>query len=550
MQGRYERVFRSRFSLLAVSLTAAFLLGAPLAAAATITVDTTAETSGTQCTLPAAITAANGNFGVGTCDAGSPGPAVDTIDIAATGTINLSTALPDISTDMNIDGPGAAQLDVHRASGPAFRIFTTTNNATVSISDLTVSNGSAPAGTDSGGGGILNNAATVTLDRVTVSGNSATASDNSNGGFARAYGGGIANFGTMIVRRSTVVGNTATATATGTNANTAGAIGAGIANISGTGSTLTIERSTVSGNIAAAHNTNSSAGSQAFAQGGGVANAGSSTNPLSLRLSTVTGNQAVATVAAGVNVSALGGGVQNNGELTAVSDTIAFNTGVGAANYAGGGPSASFKNSIISDPQGGPSCSLAPTSSGFNLEGPNPGPNPLAGTCGFNQTTDRTNIDPQLGPLADNGGPTQTRALPLTSPAVDQGSSFGDATDQRELLRPVDFASITNADDGADIGAFELQPPTIPPDATPPNTSIDSGPKKKAKKRKVKFTFSSSESGSTFMCKIDKKAAKPCSSPKTYRLKPGKHRFLVTAIDAAGNADPSPAQRKFKIKRS
>jgi CSLREA domain-containing protein len=85
-------------------------------------------------------------------------------------------------------------------------------------------------------------------------------------------------------------------------------------------------------------------------------------------------------------------------------------------------------------------------------------------------------------------------------------------------------------------------------DTTPPQTKIVKGPKAKTHARKVKFKFTSSEAGSTFKCKLDKKPVKSCKSPKTYKkLKPGKHLFKVWAIDKAGNKDPTPAKRKFKV---
>ena len=91
-------------------------------------------------------------------------------------------------------------------------------------------------------------------------------------------------------------------------------------------------------------------------------------------------------------------------------------------------------------------------------------------------------------------------------------------------------------------------PPGATPDTTPPETTIDKGPKKRSTKRKAKFLFSSSEAGSTFECKLDKKSFAPCSSPKKLkRLKPKKHNFQVRAIDAAGNPDLSPAVKKFKV---
>ncbi|HET7484923.1 MAG TPA: NosD domain-containing protein [Solirubrobacterales bacterium] len=85
-------------------------------------------------------------------------------------------------------------------------------------------------------------------------------------------------------------------------------------------------------------------------------------------------------------------------------------------------------------------------------------------------------------------------------------------------------------------------------DKTPPQTKIVKGPKAKTHATTVKFKFSSSEAGSTFECKLDKQPFKPCRSPKKYKkLKPGKHVFKVWAIDKAGNVDPTPAKKKFKI---
>jgi hypothetical protein len=85
-------------------------------------------------------------------------------------------------------------------------------------------------------------------------------------------------------------------------------------------------------------------------------------------------------------------------------------------------------------------------------------------------------------------------------------------------------------------------------DKVPPDTKIVKGPPKKTHKRTVKFKFVSTEAGSTFQCKLDRKPFKACASPKKYKkLKPGKHVFKVRAIDKAGNVDPTPAKRKFTV---
>jgi CSLREA domain-containing protein len=99
-------------------------------------------------------------------------------------------------------------------------------------------------------------------------------------------------------------------------------------------------------------------------------------------------------------------------------------------------------------------------------------------------------------------------------------------------------------------------PPSAPPASQPPaglpslrpQTSILKGPKAKSAKTTVRFKFKSSDSGSTFQCKLDKGKFKNCRSPQTYKkLKPGKHVFQVRALGPTGLADATPAKRKFTI---
>jgi hypothetical protein len=85
-------------------------------------------------------------------------------------------------------------------------------------------------------------------------------------------------------------------------------------------------------------------------------------------------------------------------------------------------------------------------------------------------------------------------------------------------------------------------------DTTPPQTKLKSGPGKRLAAGKAKFVFASSEAGSSFTCKLDKKKATACRSPKSYAgLKPGRHTFSVSATDAAGNKDRTPAKRSFRV---
>jgi extracellular elastinolytic metalloproteinase len=83
-------------------------------------------------------------------------------------------------------------------------------------------------------------------------------------------------------------------------------------------------------------------------------------------------------------------------------------------------------------------------------------------------------------------------------------------------------------------------------DTTPPNTSIR---KVKVVGHTATIRFRSSEAGSRFTCKLDKKRSAACNSPKKYKVrKAARHKVAVDAIDASGNRDPSPAVARFRIK--
>ena len=87
-----------------------------------------------------------------------------------------------------------------------------------------------------------------------------------------------------------------------------------------------------------------------------------------------------------------------------------------------------------------------------------------------------------------------------------------------------------------------------PGDTTPPETTIDSGPSGTTADNDPSFAFSSSESGSSFECKLDSGSWSSCSSPKDYAdLPDGDHSFEVRATDGAGNTDQSPASSSWTI---
>jgi hypothetical protein len=83
---------------------------------------------------------------------------------------------------------------------------------------------------------------------------------------------------------------------------------------------------------------------------------------------------------------------------------------------------------------------------------------------------------------------------------------------------------------------------------TPPQTGLTGHPPKRTTARAARFAFSASEAGSSFRCKLDRGAFRPCVSPQAYRgLKLGPHRFKVIATDASGNADATPAGFGWKV---
>jgi CSLREA domain-containing protein len=290
---------------------------------------------------------------------------------------------------------------------------------------LTITNSTFSGnGANGGGGGIANDTGTVTITNSTFSGNTADC------------GGGIINTGTLTITNSALSGNRATS-------------GGGIINFG----TLTITNSTFSGN-------------DANSGGGIVNNAGT----LTITNSTFSGN--TASWGAGN-----GGGIVNNATLTITNSAFSGNS----ANWAGGGirndGTLNYANTIIANSTSGGDCNNYYGTIGTNT-------NNLVedGSCSASLSG-----DPNLGALADNGGPTQTFALLTGSPAIDAGD---DATcsaapvnglDQRGIARP----------QGAhcDIGSYEFV------DTTPPTVvSVNRASTNPTAAASVNFTVTFSES--------------------------------------------------------
>jgi hypothetical protein len=407
----------------------------------------------------------------------SPG---DTIDFQSdlSGTITLTSGELLLGQDLTIAGPGA---DVITVSGNnASRVFEIAASATVDISGLTISAGQATGSLNGGG---IENAGTLTVTDSVISGN------NAPGNFA----GGIDNTGALTVLTSTVSGNNAGAGAGITNrgsgpvtvadstvsGNVSNFNGAGLLNASG--GTLTVTDSVISGNTNFGGNgggilngtgtlfvtdTTISGNSSNSAAGGGIDNLDTAT----VTQSTISGNAA----------HSGGGGIANFGTLTLTESTLSGNTafggfGGGIANYSGAitidGATVSAnhtdgtgggvmqisgqltaRNTILAGNTAGTSPDINSTlhSQGHNLIGDG------TGGSGYDPTdlvgTSANPIDPLLGPLQDNGGPTQTMALLDGSPAL----GAGDPTNAPDWdQRGPGFPRVVNG--AIDIGAFETQ---------------------------------------------------------------------------------------------
>ena len=199
---------------------------------------------------------------------------------------------------------------------------------------------------------------------------------------------------------------------------------------------LTVTNSTIAGNRADT--------------GGGISICSFTGCGLTLQNSTISGNRAD---------SSYGGGILVSGPATIDSSTIVSNTACsacgGALGVTGSTGQATVTNSILANSTDGSSavrdCAFSlggatVTDGGYNLVED-------AGSCSFTATGSITGSDPQVGSLANNGGPTQTHALLTGSPAINAGSTTL-TTDQRGAVRPFGIAD--------DIGAFEATPQSGP----------------------------------------------------------------------------------------
>jgi Chlamydia polymorphic membrane protein (Chlamydia_PMP) repeat len=399
-------------------LTALLVLLAVIAGgaayAATITVTTTADPgTASDCSLRSAMTAALSQTATDACVKGDGNDFI-VFKGGVTGTILLTSSLPVVTKGMlTITGPGGSPgvtIDVTAAQ----TAFGLKSPGALTLAKLIIVNAGDTA--------VVNLGGMLTIDHCTLFDNAATSS-----------GGGaiLAISGATIITDSTFSGNSSTIP--------------GHDEIGG-GAILV---SSPPDNPASLNITGSTFHHNHSARDGGAI--------LSLDSTVTIVNSTFAD-----NSSETGGGAiwDTESSVAITNSTFSKNTiseGHGGAVYNFEAVSLSLKGTLLSGKAAGGNCFGTIADAGYNISDDD--------SCGFSGTS-RDNTDPKLNPagLADNGGPTQTIALQVGSPAVDAipAASCTDQatpmpnplkTDQRGVTRP-DPEDIGNP--ACDIGAYEL----------------------------------------------------------------------------------------------
>ncbi|MFN8637750.1 MAG: right-handed parallel beta-helix repeat-containing protein [Chloroflexota bacterium] len=373
-----------------------------------------------RCSLRAAIQEANAT------------PGVDNIVLEAK-TYSLvqdpeGTSGPEpIARDLTITGVGRTSTTVELGTNP-FRKWQVNGNVTARFVGLTVSHGI---------GMLVAPGANTFLTSARVDGATGTALSISQGATMTATnsivsntqnGLAISNQGNLTIDTTTISDNR-------------GVVVTGLANFAGASATIT---------------------NSLF-----VNNVGNSSSGATLRTD---GALNVANTTLSGNSGPTAGGIQfGGGNVALVNVTVANNTGPGFRTQGGG---IFLQNVLLANNTGG-NCNGAPNISG---QAPNLQQNfDSDGACAFPAGSNLTG-NPHLGPLASNGGPTQTHALQLGSPAIDVANCSAAApADQRGTSRPRDGNGDTVAQ--CDIGAFErtvsdFRPPVGVPGLTPHTATV------------------------------------------------------------------------------
>lgn len=364
-------------------------------------------------------------------------------------TIELLDSLV-INKSLEIRGPGADRLAIAGQLGiigETYGFQTVIVNGsgdTVTIDGLTITGGAQGIRQSNPDGSLV-------VSNSTISGNGLILDQQGNpAGYGASLGGGIGNYaGSLRLVNSTVSGN---------RADTGGGIRSqGITEII---------NSTIADN-------------RVFFAGGGFQIAG----PTTIINSTISGNRGGSSNSGGIR----SGGRYGGGPLTIINSTISGNEGAGIHIFGdnlvlrnstvtandtglqlGNFTTATVSNSIVAG-NGTDLVSFSITpfiSDGHNLIGNGSGISGFVNGVNGDQVGNSMNpIDPLLGSLADNGGPTLTHTLLAGSPAINAGNAALRPLDTFDLdgdsntseLLPVDQRGLSRVVGPLDIGAVELQ---------------------------------------------------------------------------------------------
>jgi hypothetical protein len=417
------------------------------------------------------------------------GTAAGTITLADSADTTGSTGGMLVITDTQLTVDGSAWLGSGSGSGlysggvtiarpalatNAFRIMrdSAPKGASLVLNGLTIHNGAAAASDCNAraqGGGICVANADLTLINSTVSGNQAT-----NGGGLAVYSATVTN-STLSGNQATMAGggiyNQSSLTLTNTLLSGNGAAyGGGIATLYGNialiSSTLSDNSATYGGGVLSqgyAMLTHSTLSGNSATHGGGIFHVGAVAHAALIVANSTLNNNSASNGGGGIendygtvtltnstlsgNSAAYDGGVYSkSGLLTIVNSTLVGDT----ATQNGSGISAkngtlTLTNSIIAE-----GCSGEAFDGGGNID--------TGTSCQLIATTSRSNVTGtqlNLGPLQDNGGPTQTMLPGTGSVAINSTTcAKGPLTDERGMIRP-DPASIGTSVTPCDIGAVE-----------------------------------------------------------------------------------------------
>lgn len=341
----------------------------------------------------------------------TPGDTV-VFDAGLTGTIALASTL-DVAQNLTIQGPGAGNLTI--SGQGAVRVFNVTAGA-LTVSGVTVANGFF-----NGLGGAFSVTTSLALRNSVLTGNTGT-----NGGAIF-----IATGGTLTVSDSTFASNTATSV--------------------GGGAVITSGTATLTGNTFVG-NTGPTNGGAINVQPGAVV--------------TLTNNTFRA------NSSTLGGAMSNLGTMTAINNTFSANQSSGAgAVIATGNTNATMHNNVFADQVAGAAPAALSPAADFATSSNNVFYNNRAGgvaddLTGYGTSNFVWTGTQPLGPLANNGGLTQTM-LPVSGGAATCAGAVallpgGVTTDQRGSPRTSGACLDAGSVQRSLVAATPSQPAPIP----------------------------------------------------------------------------------------